>query len=67
MRRKGCIGVMKEGRSHGTHEIRPGLAGSQPGPADVRLMTQVILGGRCCHLGCHSADVGFVDLSSFLF
>lgn len=37
--------------SHGTHEIRPGLAGSQPGPAEVWMMTQIILGEKCRCLG----------------
>lgn len=47
--------------SHGTHETRPGLVGSQPGLVDVWMVTQVILGMK------RSADVGFVDLSSLLF
>lgn len=37
--------------SHGTHEMRPGLAGSQPGPAEVWMMTQIILGEKCRRLG----------------
>lgn len=47
--------------SHGTHETRPGLVGSQPGLVDVWMVTQVTLGMK------RSADVGFVDLSSLIF